>query len=430
MLICLYTTGVGLNPIYYHAIEKFEMKESLPSGTRAYDIPLDELIVKAEIKITEILAWGAQILIPLWKNLFLVSSFLLFLITLLSYLPDFIKRESKASFLIISIFTIFTVIFIGCSTTKHYLLYSFPFYFVMLSHLAVKSFERIKKEKSHKNIFRVFIIVLTVIILFSYFVTGVTSPYWDEGEFSWANRAVDYIKSDIAKSGYEGNIIIGMITLGASVEYSIHLNDLNATPIFIMTPASEHSSELANVDIEMINKLKPHYLIVDEMYYFYLEGKAGNEIFKDYALVFHSQTYPYRCFVFKRKNMQPPELLSPMDGKDGKISQDIFKSSISSVMKVGKAYTALVQVKNTGDSRTNFTVIVQSKTPLTIFVNEKRRSMTLDKGSTRMLKFKIVPVKEYVGEFPITVDLYAKYDENGTRGRVDSFSDYVYLIKR
>lgn len=433
LLISLYTTGVGLQPLQYQSAERFEKGASpggtLPSATRVREMPLDELIVKAGIKIPEALSAGAPILIPLWKNLFLVATFLLFLITIFSFLLNFIKRESRGSFLIISLFIFFAFIFVGCAGSKYYLLYSTPIYFVMLSHLAVKSFEHLRKENSCKNIFRFFILLLTAIVLFSSFVTAVPSPYWDEGEYSWAKKAVDYIKTDAAKSGYEEQILIGKITQRNVVQHSIHLSDLNATSILAMTPANEYSGELATVGIEKIKMLKPHYLIVEELYSFFLGGEAAKEIFKDYSLVFHSQTYPYRCFVFKRKNMQPPELLSPtMNGKEGKISRDIFKRSVSSVMKVGKVDTVLVQVKNTGDSRTNFTAVVYSD-QYTLHVNEMFRSATLDKGSIRMFKFKIVPVKEYVGELPITVDIYAR-SENETFMKVDSLSEYVYHIKR
>jgi len=189
------------------------------------------------------------------------------------------------------------------------------------------------------------------------------------------------------------------------------------------------------VDLEKIDRLNPDYLIVEESRYinFFTES-VKREIFKSYKIVFHSQTYPYRCFVLKRKNMQSPELLLPTDGKEGKISEDIFKRSVPGVMKVGETYTAIVKVKNTGDSRTNFSVSVHSDEYI-IFCGkastEGAPKLDLDKGSTRMLKFKIIPLKEYVGELTITVNLYAKNEENEAfRKKVDSVSDYIYLIEK
>ena len=432
LLICFQITGVGLGPIYYHAVKRFEKGAQaggrLPSATRVHEIPLNELIEKAGIKIPEILAWGNQSLNPFWRSLFLLSALLLFIITLLYFFLDFTKREKEGSFLTIFILGFFIFIFLGCSVSKYYLLYTVLFYFVMLSHLAVKSFERLRTRlrtklrtklrtrggKNYKNIFSFFVILLTTIMLFSSFVTAVSSPYWDKGDYSWTESALNYIKTDVRKSGYEGHIIIGRITQFNIIDYAIHLSDLNATSFLIMTPASEYSGELATVDIEKINILKPHYLIVEELYSFYLEGKTAKPIFDDYTLVFHSQTYPYKCLVFKRRTMQPPELLSSEDGKDGKISQEIFERSVPSVMKVGAVSTALVRVKNTGGSRTNFTVVVYSD-QYTIFVDEPWRSLTLNSDSTRMLKFKILPVREHAGKISITVDLYAEYEKGGER---------------
>ena len=97
--------------------------------------------------------------------------------------------------------------------------------------------------------------------------------------------------------------------------------------------------------------------------------------------------------------------------------------------EVGKTYTALVQVKNTGDSRTNFTIRVHSS-KFIIFVHDEWRSVTLDKDLIHTFEFKIVPFKEHTEDLPITVDLYAKCKESGKYAKVDSFTDYVRFIER
>jgi len=421
LLICLFYTGVGFHGIYFYSIEKMES----PVSSRVIEsFPLDKLLMEGVGKMQVILTWGADVLIPTWRGLFLVSALLFLIITLFSYLFNFIKREKRGCFLIIPIFILYITLLL-LPPSKHYLIYLFPFYFVMFSHLAVKSFKHLK-ENSYKNIFRTLIIVLTVIMLFSYFITGVTSPYWDEGGYSWAKSAVEYIKSDATKSGYEGHIIIGRITLWAIIDYSIYLSHLNASEIKILKATNSYSDELI-LDSKKIGILKPDYLIVEE-HLNCLTGSVKRAIFQDYVIVFYSQTYPSGCFVLKRKNMQSSELLFSTDGKDGKISEDIFKRSIPSVMKVGKSYTVLVQVKNIGDSRTNFTVRVHSNKYI-MFVEEVQE-ITLDNNSVYILKFKMVPLREYRGKLPITVDLYVRDEENETYRKVDSVSDYIYLIEK
>ncbi|MCK4829644.1 hypothetical protein KA005_78700, partial [bacterium] len=114
-------------------------------------------------------------------------------------------------------------------------------------------------------------------------------------------------------------------------------------------------------------------------------------------------------------------------GKKGTISHDIFKKSLPCVMKLGNVYTVLVEVTNTGDSRTNYVAVVHSD-EYTMFSEEL--SVDLDSGSSRILKFKIVPLKEYIEKLPVTASLYVAYEENGTYEKVSSSTDYVDIIKK
>ena len=66
--------------------------------------------------------------------------------------------------------------------------------------------------------------------------------------------------------------------------------------------------------------------------------------------------------------------------------------------------------------------------PYALFVDGGKRDITLDKDSSRILKFKIIPIKEHVGAVPIMVTLHIKHD-NETYRKVDSSTNYVYLIE-
>jgi hypothetical protein len=421
VLMCFYYTGVDLDPIYYQAVERFEIKKP----TSGSGVGILELGINSIDTQIDIMSWGSQVLMPAWKNLYWVSTIMLLTTALLLYLPESLKKEKTSSFFLISIF-MFVLLLINLSPYKHYLIYFFPFFIVMISHVAIESFERLRGVCGYKNIFRVFIVSLTVIMLSSSFVVGVTSPYWDEGEYSWAKDAVDYVKSDLDKSGYEAHILIGWITPWKIVDYSIDVSNIDASDVSILklTPSEFY------VDLEKIDILKPEYLIVgDAQYNFYFTEMTKSEIFNNYKIISDMHAYPQKCIIFKKKNIQTIELkeIEPIGGRKGRISHDIFKKSLPCVMKLGNVYTVLVEVTNTGDSRANYVAVVRSDEYI-LFSEEL--SVDLDSGSSRILKFKIVPLKEHVKKLPVTASLYVAYEENETYEKVSSSTDYVDLIKK
>lgn len=430
----------GANPMDFYITGRFgngengigstteRVEQGFGGGTPSLFISPDVLFVKAVETITAILAWGAEILTPLLAAFFKLSAFILFILSLFFYFHKFMKKEKEGSFLFISILVLYVSVAAFTSAAKYYFMYAFPLYFVMLSHFILKSIEHLRKENSYKNIFRIFAIFLVAIMLFSSFATGVTSPYWDEGEYSWVKSCTNYIKSDAAKSGYEGNITIGLTMLPGKVDYCLYNCDLDASTTRIIKQGGTYGDKVS-IDLEKLDTLKPTYLIVSEAQYDILfKPDIKREILKNYDVVFHSKTfYLYNGLVLKRTDEIQSKVMSPMI-EGGSISRDMFKRSVPSVMEVGKIYTALVRIENTGKFRTDFFVKVYPE-GYVLFIEEPAREITLNKDSTCILKFKIVPITEYVGELPITVDFYAK-SESGAMKKIDSVTDYVYLIKK
>lgn len=431
LLTGLYAADVGLYPLHFHMTERFEKTSAV--NVRVGSFSPDELLVRSCTNILGVLSRGAKILPLVFGYLFRSSAMLLFLMGFLLYLPNLKNREREGTFLIFSILTLYIVL-LRCARHEYYLIYSLPSYLVMLSYLAVKFFDhlKIRKENSYKNIFRIFVLLLTVIMLFSYSITGITSPYWDKGETAWIQGAVDYIQTDVTKDSSEGHIIIGAFMSAIPIDYYIHNSDFNASVDFFFGCPGEYASEKRSIDLNKIKMDKPDYMIASELEYESLfSEQIKKEIFTNYKKVV-LDTYPHRCIVFKRIK---EEKIDSTEGTEipinGEISQEIFDRSIPGVMKVGKIHTVLVQVRNTCGSRADFKVRVDTD-PYTIFVEHSQRSITLDKSSTTTLKFKMVPLKEYTGELPVTADLYVKYEENGTcrTYKIDSISDHVRLIER
>lgn len=439
LLISLFYTGVDFSGMTYSISDKFSKKS--PISQRVSSNSINELFEKAMDNISGILMYGSDLLISPWIT---KVSFVLFIIIFLSYFRNFLNLEKKGSFLIISFFYL-AVIVLSSSANKHYLLYMFPFYFIMLSHVFLHSFKNI-------NILKIGIILITILMLFSSVITSVTSYNWDKGDYQpWANDFVDYIHRDAFKNSYEGNVQIGTLTyLKEPVDRALYLSSINATKIEagdsknvksswifssinatsieVFKPADKYSGQAMEIDYEKISSFKPVYLVVpDPQYDYYVKGNF--KLLKDYGVVSHINTYPFGCFVLKRKNIQPQGSTSFTDGIEVNISHDIIKLSVPSVMKIGKTYTASIQMKNTGDFRSNFTVNLYSDV-YTIFLDEWQRKVTLDKGSIITINIKIVPFKGYSGKLPITADLYAKDEENGTYKKVGSSTDYIYLIEK
>lgn len=425
MLISLFYTGVGFDGILFYIDEKFK-KESAVT-TRVGSLSLDVLIFKGIDNISSILSYGSDLLI---SSLIANAVFILFIIVIFFYLHDFLYGEKKSSFLMIPFFYLFLFVLIS-APHMHYLIYMFPFYFVMLSHIFLISIEKIRTENKKKNILRFFIIILTTIMLFSYFITGATSYYWDKGDYHpWAKEALDYIGSDILKKGYEERILIGTFTaLKEPVSRPLYLSNLNASTIRILKDAGTYSNKLSEVDLEKISKLKPIYLIVAEPQYGYVQGNA--QILKDYEVVSYIHTYPVEAKILRRRYFQQQEQLLFMNRTDLKSSRDIFRQSIPNIMEIGKTYIALVRVSNSGNIRTNVTINVYSD-EFKLFVDDSQRKVTLEEGSTKILKFKLLPFKESAGVFPmipITVDI-SEFDETGNYIILDSFTEFISRIEK
>lgn len=427
LLLSLYYTGVGLSGLMHYIDGKFEKQAGV--SFRVSDFPVSELFIRGTKNISGILGYGIDLIIsPLLTDIL----FVLFVLVLFSYFRGFLTKEKRTSFLMIPFFYLFILV-LGSAANKHYLLYIFPFYYVMLSHIILMSIREVKKVNSKKNILNFFIILSALLMLFSYIITGITSSSWDQGDFHpWVKSALDYIEKDIIKNRYGGDILIGTFTpIVETVSYPVYLKGLNVSTTTVFKKGGKFSKERLDVDLEKINKKAPIYLIVPKRDYdYYLIGDIKKEIFKDYDMAFHIQTYPVEAFILKRKNMQSPESEFLKNGINGSIYPDLFKNSLPDMMAIGKTYTGLVEVRNTGNTRLNYSINVHSD-EFILFVDDGFRRETLDIGSSSVFKFKIVPFQEYRGKLPITVDLYAEYVENKKwkEHKVDTVSDFVYHIE-
>lgn len=436
LLTRFYVTGT--NPFYFHAVERF----TLNTGTMDVAIrqlPVEEIFVRATDNYLDLLTYQGQNL-P-WHHFFQLSVLLLIPITFFFHARPLINGEEKESFLIILMLSFSLFLFVGCARHEYYLLYAVPFYFIMLSNLAIKSIDRLKgmlHEKDFINVFRVFTILLVSIVILSYFITGVVSP-WNGGDFEGFQTSVEYVKNDIIKEGNNERVIIGSLLLAPLLEDYINLNELNASSAWTLKFKERRKSKKLELDLDSIETFKPDYIIVNEFEYDdYFSMQVKKEIFKKYRMVLTTEKGPYHQYqylVFKRNHEDMGNWIHSSDcHASGRISHDIFSASVPGVMTVGNAYEALVRIKNTGKASTSYTVGIETDGNY-IFIDDAKY-ISIDRDCSSTLRFKLVPLKKCNKKLRITANLYAKEcnkDEEGKGYQVcklDSASDSVYLIKR
>jgi len=413
LLICLFYTGVGLHGLYFYSVGKFEKKGA--QGRLAF-LDINELLQRAFETVTGIFAWGSDKLVPIWEALFNLSVISLLLATIPFYLLLFAKRDKAGSFLIVSVFSLYLLLS-GCPPYRHYQIYTLPFYFVMLSHFIITF-------KNYRTFSGIFTILIALIILSSYITTGLSSPYWDEGEYSGVKDVLEYIKKDM--QGNNRHIIIGTTFREITMDYSIHLHNFNASAVRIIKPTEEYEKRKYELDMRKIDAIKPDYLVILEHKHirYYLQGECEQNILRNYSLIYYFKRYFTYFFILRIFNAST-ERLSSIEG-EGKVSKDIFKESVPSVMKVGKTYTALVKIKNTGNSSATYYVSLHAP-KFVIFVDDAKE-VTLDKNEEKLLKFNMVPMVECRSRIPIVLELYVMSGEAFMRKKVDYATDYVYFI--
>ena len=433
VLISLYVTGVGAYPFLFHSIKRFELPISGIASGAIRNLPIWELIMRGIKDYLSILTYGYQN-IPFY-HLFRVSALILIPITFLFHAPQVIRAKHAESF-IMSLILSTAIIVVGCARHNYYLIYSLPFYFILLSNLAIKSFSHFEnmyqRRFSHcTNIFSIFIVLLVGIMCFSYVITGVMSP-WDRGENVGLQVAMEYIEDDI-KEGRE-SVIISSTLWAAVIEHYVHRDKLNAASIFILTLGGRQTKKI-ELDMDTIRTFKPDYIIASESEYKgYFSGDAGREIFKNYRLLVTTKDVPWVFFVLKRIDEYPKNLTYFTCDEYkvvGKICPDTFSASVPGVMTVGKRYTALVKIKNTGNLTANYTVSVHVPSDY-IFVDDMIKSVTIDEGSVRTVEFGLVPLRECSRQLLITAELYLvdhKEDEYKIC-MLDGTLDSIYIIKK
>lgn len=129
------------------------------------------------------------------------------------------------------------------------------------------------------------------------------------------------------------------------------------------------------------------------------------------------------------------------------IDHYIFNRSVHEQMKVGSSYTVNVFVRNTGETRGNFRVDLSTyqvnsgskvyiggvfPTGEYIFPHFDTVALVLDKGESRRVEFKLVPIKPHIGDLEVSVDFYLIKSTDYLPGNIvllDHASKQIHVIQ-
>jgi len=421
LLVGLFVSGAGMQPFYYYTSSMFQKGGVAQRPIQYYTI--GSLIETSMVKICEILAYGADLMGIVVGSMFKIVTLTVLLTSVLVFGFHTLRKEKRASLLFISLFVLGIFLLI-MRISKYYLLYILPFYAPMAACVFKVCTDFITKtERSYGRIFAhvftaVFIVYLTLVI-----ISGALSPYWDRGDYSWVCYAVNYIAHHSADIKNRSIKIGTFIFVNEPVEYHAFLKDISVE-VYNLGIVKRYPEQTKQSIIQQINTINPDYILMFmesiSFYGIYFKGKLKERILENYYIACITNTYPYKGLLLKRKVIAPHEINRPTHR--GYIQ--LFESSVPSVLKCLKIYVVNVKIKNLENKTTKFTVRLYSNKYL-IYIYHRFQNVTLDKGESTIISYRILPLKRCFGEVPLNVEVYTSSGNNIMESLVDS--DIVYI---
>lgn len=375
-----------------------------------------------------------------WHTIFQLAASFLLIITILYYISPVLKRRQSESFIFIFfvVFNIFCMIY--RKRFEYYLLWALPMFFIMLSNMSIRFFDQIKLQYIKKrfefpllNFMRILTLIFVIIFIFSYVVTGTMAPFVNKGVRAGYEESVIKIRNAIQ----DGDSIA--TSLPITIDYYLNKYGFNSEEhdiqIFDLYKKDKKGLTFTKgVDIEMLEEVKPRFIITSERYQSAYSDIRDNIIIRNnYDLILEED----EILLFERKVLMQPdnenldnetEMSSPVCI----IYSDVFSRSIPRHMTIGKSYDAFIYVKNTGEQRRTF--VIKLFTPGEfIYPQLSGEIIQLESGESYKTKFPIMPVKQHVGELNVTARLYlVKSRQNlpSSFVELDNVSTPVLWIKK
>jgi len=422
------------NPLL-HQLQAMTAKSGSAASIKSYGFL--ELIIRGFNNFIDLMIDGhsvATLSLP-WYPILQLAAIYLCIITIFYYIHPFLKAQKSESFVFI-FFMVFNI-FVALYRKRHeyYLLWSIPIFFIMVSNISVRCFDYLKfQPKNIKFFISILTLVFVIIFIFSYIITGTMAPFVNKGVKAGYEEQVIKIKNYIQP----GDAIAA--SLPTTVNYYLDKYDFkvqeNNIQIFDLYYVDKKSL-VKEVDIKMLEEVKPRFIITSEWYQSAYSDSYSNIIIRNnYNLISKEDG----ILLFERKFLsrskdgtsnnksQYKELYTKISSR---IYSDIFSRSIPKYMTIGEPYQVFVFVKNTGQSTEYFLVKLIAPSEY-IYPQQSIEIIKLDKGEFRRVKFPITPIKQHFGELNITAKLYLlKSNRNLPSSfiELDNTSTSIFWIK-
>ncbi|MFX0137495.1 MAG: ArnT family glycosyltransferase, partial [Candidatus Hodarchaeota archaeon] len=276
--------------------------------------PIIELIPRGFRMFIYSMARTAYPWLP-WLSIFEIAICVSLIITVAFHAYATLKNRSSESFLLIFMVAMISLLLDPIKHNKWFL-YSFPFFFTMLSNITYRYIHDIITKTSRilgTDIFdlhKIITILFGIIFAFSSVFVGITTPFIDKGEYAAIQSSILFIKN--RAQPYD---IIAAFEV-RTLFYYIDLYKIDTVPISLkIIELQQTNEEIISARIEvneyLLTTLKPRFIIENRAYFNYFYNVTTRQwILQNYDLVFFSRpslgyqwvgTDFYETLVFERK---------------------------------------------------------------------------------------------------------------------------------
>jgi len=283
------------NPIISYLQVAFSSAVLLP--TKSFN-PIIEYIPRGFRVFLYSMARAASPWLP-WLAAFEAAVYISLFITIVYHAYAALKGQPSESFVL---FFMASMLLLLIDPVKHFkwLLYSAPFFFIMLSNMMIRYIDDIRSRISGStkyrsiDLFRIFALLFAFIFAFSGLLVGIVAPFVDQGEFAGLSPSMLFIKNRARPN----DIVAGFHVEIAA--YYINLYDIQVAYISLaMRPETE---ELLSRGVDILKEiklngqllilLKPRFILENRMEFnHYYNITIKKWIFENYDLVSSSRPF-------------------------------------------------------------------------------------------------------------------------------------------